>query len=233
MENNIKDAKILIVEDEEHINRLIELVLFSDGFYKISKAYNGQSAYEMIKKDKPDLILLDIMLPQIDGFTLCNKIKHDDELKSVQIIMLSAKKMEEDILKGFENGAVDYIEKPFSNKILLARIKAHLKDISHLSPVKKYIGITLDIDKKIARVDGEDIKLTNFEFKILELFMSNIGYVFSRSKLLNYLRGNGGFDVSERAVDVQIVNLRKKLKNYGQYIETVRGTGYKLKDLTK
>lgn len=233
MENNIKEAKILIVEDEEHINRLIELVLISDGFYKIKKAYDGKCAYQIILEDKPDLILLDVMIPEIDGFTLCKKIKEDENLRSIQIIMLTAKTMEEDILKGFKNGAVDYIAKPFSNNILLARIKAHLNNLDRFNIIKTYKGIILDTDKKSISVDNMLIELTNFEFKILELFMSNVGYVFSRSKLLSYLRGDGGFDVSERAVDVQIVNLRRKLKNYGQYIETVRGIGYKLRDLTK
>lgn len=231
MKKNIKEAKILIVEDEEDINRLIELVLISDGFYKIKKAFDGKHAYEIIKKDKPDLILLDIMLPEIDGYTLCKTIKKDKELQSIQIIMLTAKKMEEDILKGFENGAVDYIEKPFSNKILLARIKAHLENANILDKSIQYRGIILNNNKKIVSIDSENVELTNFEFRLLKVFMSNIGYVFSRSKLLNYLRGDDGFEVSERAVDVQIVNLRKKLKNYGQYIETIRGIGYKLKDL--
>ncbi len=231
MENNIKEAKILIVEDEEHINRLIELVLMSEGFYKIRKAYDGESAYEMIQKDKPDLILLDVMLPKIDGYTLLKKVKEDENLKTIQIIMLTAKKMEEDILKAFENGAVDYIAKPFSNKILVARIKARLNSIDLTKSVKTYKGITLDTAKKVVFIDGENVELTNFEFKILEIFMSNTGYVYSRSKLLNCLRGDDGFEVSERAVDVQIVNLRKKLKHYGHYIETVRGMGYKLRDL--
>lgn len=126
MKNKITDAKILIIEDEPYINRLVELVLQSDGYYKIRKAFDGKEALSMIKSDKPDLILMDVMLPEIDGFSLCKLIKEDKNLNSIQIIMLTAKKMEEDILKGFENGAVDYVSKPFSNKILLARIKAHL-----------------------------------------------------------------------------------------------------------
>ena len=106
---NIKDAKILVVEDEEHINRLIELVLISDGYYKIRKAFDGMEALDLIKMDKPDLVLLDVMLPELDGFSLCKIIKEDNNFKSIQVIMLTAKKMEEDILKGFDNGAIDYI----------------------------------------------------------------------------------------------------------------------------
>lgn len=231
MNTNIKDAKILIVEDEEHINRLIELVLISDGYYRVKKAFDGLEALKIINEDKPDLILLDVMLPELDGFSLCKKIKASKDLPHIQIIMLTAKKMEEDVLKGFESGAIDYISKPFSNKILLARIKAHLENVPLKSLNKTYKDLVLDTDKKVVKINNEYIKLTNFEFKILEVFMSNIGIVFSRSKLLVYLRGDDGFEVSERAVDVQIVNLRQKLKDYGQYIETVRGIGYKLKEL--
>ena len=133
MNTDIKDAKILIVEDEEHINRLIELVLISDGYYRVKKAFDGLEALKIIIEDKPDLILLDVMLPELDGFSLCKKIKVSKDLSHIQIIMLTAKKMEEDVLKGFESGAIDYISKPFSNKILLARIKAH----EHKETIKK------------------------------------------------------------------------------------------------
>lgn len=230
MDKKLTQAKILIVEDEQHINRLIELVLISDGFYKIKKAFDGLEALKIIQKDKPDLILLDVMIPSLDGFNLCKKIKENESLKSIQIIMLTARKMEEDILNGFESGAIDYISKPFSNKILLARIKAHLQNINLNCYTKTYNGIVLNSRKKTLELNGNAINLTNFEFKIIELFMSNVGIVFSRSQLLSYLRGNGGFDVSERAVDVQIVNLRKKLGTVGKKIETVRGVGYKLKE---
>lgn len=231
MEKKITEAKILIVEDEPQINRLIELVLQSAGYYKIQKAFDGEETQELIKKDKPDLILMDVMIPKIDGFTLCKMITDDENLNSIQIIMLTAKKMEEDILKGFENGAVDYISKPFSNKILLARIKARLTNSNINFEIKKYKDIELDSKKKIVTVAGAQTDLTKFEFILLETFMENIGIVFSRSQLLYYLRGDDGFEISERAVDVQIVNLRRKLGSAGADIETVRGVGYKLKEL--
>ncbi len=231
MENKITDAKILIVEDEPQINRLIELVLQSDGYYKIKKAFDGKEALDLIKTDKPDLILMDVMMPEIDGFSLCKLIKEDSNLNSIQIIMLTAKKMEEDILKGFENGAIDYISKPFSNKILLARIKAHLYNSNFVNDRKLYKNIILDNNRKSVQINNELIELTKFEFIILQTFMSNIGVVFSRSQLLSYLRGDDGFEVSERAIDVQIVNLRRKLGEVGTYIETVRGMGYKLKEV--
>lgn len=179
----------------------------------------------MMKSDKPDLVLMDVMIPEIDGFSLCKLIKEDNSLSSVQIIMLTAKKMEEDILKGFESGAIDYISKPFSNKILLARIKAHLMNSSSFEDIKNYKNIVLDNNRKSLKINGKQIELTKFEFIILEKFMSNIGIVFSRSQLLSYLRGDDGFEVSERAIDVQIVNLRRKLGDFGSNIETVRGVG--------
>ncbi len=224
---NIKQAKILIVEDEPQINRLVELVLISYGFCNIKKAFDGIEALELIKKDKPDLILLDVMIPEINGFDLCKIIKNDIYLKSIQVIMLTAKKMEEDILKGFENGAIDYISKPFSNKILLARIKAHLLNTSSENENK---SIKIDDLKKTVTLFDRQIDLTRFEFEILKILLSFKGVVFSRSQLLNHLRGDDGFNVSERAIDVEIVNRRRKLGDFGANIETIRGIGYKLKE---
>lgn len=223
---NTKKAKILIVEDEKHINRLIELVLLSDGYSNIQKAFDGEEAFELIKQSKPDLILLDIMIPKIDGFTLCRKIKQDNNLKDIRIIVITAKTMENDILTGFEKGAADYITKPFNNKILLARINAHLQNY----PLKKENkNLFLNKDNSSVIFNGNEIKLTKFEFKLMTLFINNMGRVFSRSQLLEYLRGDDGYEISERAMDVHIVNLRKKLGS--DNIETVRGLGYKLKDL--
>ncbi len=184
---DILGAKILIVEDEPQINRLIELVLLSDGFYNIKKSFDGADALELIKSEKPDLILLDVMLPSLDGFSLCKKIKEDEYLKNIQVIMLTAKKMEEDILEGFESGAIDYISKPFSNKILLARVKAHLNNINFSS--QSYQNIKIDDSKKAVTIDNKEVELTKFEYKILKIFVSNVGTVFSRPQLLSYLRG--------------------------------------------
>lgn len=231
MEKNIHNAKILIVEDEIQINKLIELVLQSEGYYNIKKAFTGKEVLEILKTYKPDLILTDIMLPELDGFNLCKLIKQDNNFNSVQIIMLTARNLEKDVLKGFETGAVDYITKPFSNKILLARIKAHLQNSAFSNAEKSYKNIILDERCKTVKIKEKKIELTKFEFVILQIFMSNIGIVFSRSQLLSHLRGNDGFDVSERAIDVQIVNLRRKLGDFGACIETVRGMGYKLKEV--
>ena len=228
---SIKDAKILIVEDEIQLNRVMELMLQADGYYKIRCAFDGNEALHLIKTDKPDLILLDVMIPELDGYSLCKIIKNDDNYKNTKIIMITAKKMEEDVLEGFKSGAIDYITKPFSNKILLARIKAHLESLDSIGGIKKYKDIIIDTDKMIVKVQNNEIELTNFEYKILDTFISNVGIVFSRSALLSILRGDEGFNISERAVDVQIVNLRRKLGERGQDIETIRGTGYKLKEI--
>ena len=230
---SIKDANIFIVEDEPQINRLIELVLLSDGYTNIDKFFDGLEAFEKIKEKKPDLVLLDVMLPSMDGFSVCKKIKSNSDLNNTQVIMLTARKMEEDILKGFENGAIDYVSKPFSNKILLARVNAHLSNSNITTSVLKYKDIILDDSKKTVYVENREIELTKFEYIILKLFISNIGIVFSRSKILSYLRGDDGFNVSERAIDVQIVNLRRKLGPSGSDIETIRGLGYKIKELNR
>lgn len=224
-----KNAKILIVEDEQHINRLIELVLISDGYKNILKAFDGKTALDITVKKKPDLILLDVMIPEIDGFSLCKIIKNNEMLKSIPIIMLTARKMEEDILEGFDCGAIDYVTKPFNNKILLARINAHLGE--NLNNELTYKNIIIDkLKHTVQTKDGEVINLTNFEFELLCLFIENQERVYSRSQLLSYLRGDDGFEVSERAMDVQILNLRRKLGKTGANLETIRGVGYKLKD---
>lgn len=168
MSADLTEAKILIVEDEPQINRLIELVLISAGYYKIQKAFDGLKALEIIKTDKPDLVLLDVMIPELDGFNLCKKIKNDASLKSIQVIMLTARKMEEDILKGFENGAIDYISKPFSNKILLARIKAHLENSGINHSNKVYKNIVLDNLKKQLRLMKNLLILQILSLKFLK-----------------------------------------------------------------
>lgn len=224
-----KNAKILIVEDEQHINRLIELVLISDGYKNILKAFNGKTALDITIKEKPDLILLDVMIPEIDGFSLCKIIKNNEMLKSIPIVMLTARKVEEDILEGFGCGAIDYVTKPFNNKILLARINAHLGE--NLNNELTYKNIIIDkLKHTVQTKDGEVINLTNFEFELLCLFIENQERVYSRSQLLSYLRGDNGYEVSERAMDVQILNLRRKLGEIGANLETIRGVGYKLKD---
>ncbi len=164
--------------------------------------------------------------------TLCKIVKQNPKFNSVKVIMLTARRLEDDILQGFENGAIDYITKPFSNKVLLARIKAQL--MSGCSETKSdtmfYKEFSINPDMQVAKLGDEEISLTYSEFEIMKLFVQNPGRVYSRSQLLNVLRGDQGFDIAERAIDVQIVNLRKKLGDFGSNILTVRGVGYKLNE---
>lgn len=224
----IKNFKILIVEDEPYINRLIELALLSDGYKNIMKTYDGETALKLIKANYFDLILLDLLIPKINGYELCKLVKSDKDLKKIPLIIISARKEDEDIIRGFEIGAVDYITKPFSSKVLLARINARLASAEH-NEVIFYGNLKLNLLERTCFAGNKAINLTNFEFELIELFLQNRGRVFTRMQLLNYLRGSGGFEVSQRAVDVQILNLRRKLGSLGKDIMSVRGVGYKLR----
>ena len=227
----VKNSRILIVEDEESISQLIQMVLASDGFENVKVCFDGINALNLMEQWTPDIVLLDVMLPGIDGFGVCQKIKANPILANVKVIMLTARKLEEDVLKGFEQGAIDYITKPFSNKILLARIKAHLSAVAvedNKQEEFKYKDFYMNFATQVAKLGDEAINLTYSEFEIMKLLIKNVGRVYSRSQLLNVLRGDDGFDVAERAIDVQIVNLRRKLGAFGANILTVRGVGYKL-----
>ena len=227
----VKNSRILIVEDEESISQLIQMVLASDGFENVKVCFDGINALNLMEQWTPDIVLLDVMLPGIDGFGVCQKIKSNPIFSNVKVIMLTARKLEEDVLKGFEQGAIDYITKPFSNKILLARIKAHLSAVAvedNKQEEFKYKDFYMNFATQVAKLGDEVINLTYSEFEIMKLLVKNVGRVYSRSQLLSVLRGDDGFDIAERAIDVQIVNLRKKLGAFGANILTVRGVGYKL-----
>ena len=228
----IENSKILVVEDEESISQLIGMVLKSGGFNNVKFAPDGVTALNMIEQWLPDVVLMDIMLPGMDGLTLCKHVKHNPRYNSVKVIMLTARRLEEDVLQGFENGAIDYITKPFSNKVLLARIRAQLSNglSENVNNTMFYKEFSINSDTQVAKLNDREINLTYSEFEIMKLFVQNPGRVYSRSQLLNVLRGDDGFDIAERAIDVQIVNLRKKLGDFGANILTVRGVGYKLKE---
>lgn len=228
----IENSKILVVEDEESISQLIGMVLSSGGFNNVKFASDGVNAFNMVEQWLPDIVLLDVMLPGMDGLTLCKHIKNNPRFNSVKVIMLTARRLEEDVLQGFENGAIDYITKPFSNKVLLARIRAQLSNGLSENPNNTmfYKEFSINPDTQVAKLNNREINLTYSEFEIMKLFVQNPGRVYSRSQLLNVLRGDDGFDIAERAIDVQIVNLRKKLGDFGANILTVRGVGYKLKE---
>ena len=223
---------ILIVEDEEDILELVKYNLSKEG-YRVAGAASGEAALKSARNSLPDLILLDLMLPGIDGLDVCKILKNDTKTKLIPIIMLTAKGEESDIVAGLEVGADDYITKPFSPKVLVARVRTALrrgarrgaKDDATL----KVHNIVIDPGRHEVLVSGKPTELTLTEFLILHLLARHPGWVFSRYQIVNEIRGEDTI-VTDRSVDVQIVGLRRKLGDAGQNIETVRGVGYKLKE---
>ncbi len=225
------EEKILVIDDEFAICELIKMNLEAGGYSNIQTANDGESALKLIFDWLPDLILLDWMLPKIDGLTICKRLKNSPATSNIPVIILSAKSRENDIVEGLEAGANDYITKPFSNKILLARIKSQLRNTtSSTADILNYKNLSINFEQRNVKISDVTIDLTYSEFEILSIFARHPGKVYTRSQLLSALRGDSGFDVAERAIDVQIVNLRKKLGEYGKYIETIRGIGYRVKE---
>lgn len=223
--------KILIVDDEKDLVMLVKYNLEKDG-YKVETAYNGEDALFLARKARPALIILDLMLPGIDGLEVCKRLKVDPELANVAIIMLTAKGEEADITLGIKLGADDYVTKPFSPKELVARVQAVLRRSKNTSTTKDYIKIdnlTMDLYKHEVTINNEPVELTLAEFKLLHQLLSRPGCVFTRDRLLDAVSGAETF-VLGRTVDVHIVSLRKKLKDYASRIVTIRGIGYKFKD---
>lgn len=224
--------KILIVEDDEDIRELIAFNLEMSG-YKIIKCDNGEDAVKTAAGEQPDLILLDVMLPGIDGFEVCRKIKKNNSLTEIPVIMLTARTDDDDIITGLETGADDYITKPFRPKILLARVKTALrrKSVSVNEDADSLVlnihGISIDHKRYEVKLNGEEVHLSVTEFSILEYLAQNPGFVYSRNQIIDTVKGNG-YAVTERSVDVQILGIRKKLGDFGRYIETVRGIGYRM-----
>lgn len=227
--------KILVVDDETYIVELVKFNLEKEGF-KVIVAYDGVSALEQVKAESPDLIVLDIMLPVMDGLEVCHTLKQDENFNSIPIIMLTAKGGEIDTVLGLETGADDYITKPFSPRELLARIKARLRAVKILA-AEKAVGIKAYVFKDLILVPekyeafiGEaKLELTPKEFELLRLLTTNQGKVFTREMLLEKVWGYE-FSGDTRTVDVHIRHLRQKLNDdstYPDYIETVRGVGYK------
>ncbi|MCT4660742.1 MAG: response regulator transcription factor [Tissierellales bacterium] len=227
-------SKILVVDDAEHIVELIQFNLENEG-HEVSTAYDGREALGKVEDDFPDLILLDLMLPGIDGIEVCRRIRSSEKTKNIPIIMITAKGEEIDKVLGLEIGADDYITKPFGVRELLARVKAMLRrsrrvDDQSAEKYYKAYGIELDIEKHEVFKDGSKIELTYKEFELLKLLFENRGKVLTRDELLDKIWGYDYFGET-RTVDVHIRHLRKKLGENKEnvMIETVRGVGYKLK----
>ncbi len=222
--------KILLIEDEEDIAALIKLQAEIAG-YKLSVAIDGLNGYEAIEREKPDVIVLDIMLPGQNGLDLCRKIKNNTALKHIPIIMISAKSEETDVVLGLELGADDYVTKPFSPRVLFSRVKAVLRRHSENEKPKQSLHFgeySLDIEQYTAKRKDKMIPLTLSEFGILRRMASHPGKVLTRNQLLDDLSSDDAF-VVDRNIDVHIAALRKKLGPHFDYIETVRGVGYRFK----
>lgn len=222
--------RILIVDDEPHIIELVKFNLEITGF-EVLEATDGQQAIQITKKEKPDLVLLDLMLPIIDGFEVCRILRKNSETREIPIIILTAKSEEVDKILGFEIGADDYITKPFSPRELVARVRAVLRRAKSVNDSTRIEArdIIIDVDKYEVIVRGEKKDFTPKQFDLLKILMSNPGKVFSREYLLENV---WGYDYlgDTRTVDVHIRHLRQKIEEDSEnpnLIETVRGVGYK------
>ena len=221
--------KILIVDDEQNILELLEYNLKKEG-YDVLRADTGEKAVEMLSEHQPDIVLLDQMLPGIDGLGVLKKIRSTEKLSDVPVIMVTARAEEVDKIIGLELGADDYVTKPFSVRELVARVKAHLRRSQRLEPLPPsmmaYKTLKLDTSNYKAYVDDTEIKLTLKEFELLGLLMASNAQVLTRDIILNKVWGYDYFGET-RTVDVHVTNLRRKLGKYGDCIETVRGVGYR------
>ena len=224
--------KILVVDDEEDILELVRYNLSREG-YRVTGTLTGEDALRKVRSDAFDLIILDLMLPGMDGLAFTKTLKNDSRLRSIPIIMLTAKGEESDIVAGLELGADDYITKPFSPKVMIARVRAvlrrHKEEPQDEMAVVKIHDLEINPGRRSVLAKDDPIDLTYTEFQVLLILAKRPGWVFTRSQIVDLIRGND-YPVTDRSVDVQIVGLRKKLGVFGKYIETVRGVGYRFKE---
>jgi DNA-binding response OmpR family regulator len=223
--------RLLLIEDEVDIASLVKLQAELSG-YKMHVEVDGLNGYRAIEREKPDLVILDLMLPGQNGLDVCRKMKNNPALRNIPVVILSAKGDELDIILGLELGADDYITKPFSPKILFSRVKALLrrgKEPEKIAKVLTFGEFTLEVDRYILRKDDTHINVTLSEFGILKRLLSNRGKVLSRNQLLDDIHNDDSFIV-DRNIDVHIASLRKKLGPHFDWIETVRGVGYRFKE---
>lgn len=218
---------ILVVDDEQDILDLIAYNLEKEG-YSVRKATSGEAAQKLITESKPDLVLLDVMLPGISGVDLCKKLKNNEHTRNIPVVLLTARSEETDVVVGLELGADDYITKPFRTRELLARLKAHLRrgqDQPQSDGVLTVGKLSIDPARRLVTLAGKPLELTYTEFEVLQVLARQPGRVFTRYQIVDAVRGKD-YPVTDRSVDVQITGLRKKL-GAADYIETVRGVGYR------
>ena len=227
--------RILIIEDDSEIQEMLKYAFAQEG-WKLIQVRTGEEGLECLRKEGADCVVLDIMLPGMDGFKALKKIRAEENFRGLPIIMCTARGEEADVVTGLELGADDYVVKPYSPRVLAARIRAGLRRKETAASLEgsggksfyKYGALSLDVEKHACFLDGTPLDLFATEFAILAHFMSHPDIVFSRQKLITAIRGSD-YPVTDRSVDVQILGLRKKLKGAGDMIETIRGVGYRFK----
>jgi two-component system phosphate regulon response regulator PhoB len=228
----VSREKILVVDDEEDILELVRYNLAREG-YQVVCVETGEKALKAVKSEPVDLVVLDLMLPGIDGLEVARMLKKDSKTAAIPLIMLTAKGEEADVVAGLELGADDYITKPFSPRVLAARVRAVIRRRSAEPPddasTLTVHEMVIDPGRRSVLVLGEPVDLTYTEFQVLSVLARRPGWVFTRSQIVDRVRGDD-YPVTDRSVDVQIVGLRKKLGPAGKYIETVRGVGYRFKE---
>jgi two-component system phosphate regulon response regulator PhoB len=224
--------RILVIEDERNILELIAYNLTREG-YQVSGAPTGEEGLRQCREEHPDLVLLDLMLPGIDGLEVCRRLKAANETRHIPVIMVTAKGEEADVVTGLEIGADDYLAKPFSPRVMVARVRAVLRRREEPSEAEADVmnrgALSLHRGRREVRVNGELTMLTYTEFELLWLLARRPGWVLTRDQIVNAVRG-ADYHVTDRAVDVQVVGLRRKLGAAGERIETVRGVGYRFKE---
>ena len=229
----LKTEKIVVIEDETDILEVIAYNLKREG-YEVVTSTSGEDGLEKIEKTKPNLVVLDLMLPEVDGIELCRKLKADPVTQGIPVIMVTAKGEESDVVLGLGVGADDYVTKPFSPRELTARVKAVLRRSKGRAEVDKgerlaFEGIVIDPQRHEVKVDDESVLLTATEFRLLHFLASHPGRVFTRDHLLTRVIGDDAI-VIDRNIDVHVRAIRKKLGSRRELIETIRGVGYRFKD---
>jgi len=224
--------RILVVDDEEDLLELIRYNLSKEG-YQVQCVATGEVAIQVARAQLPDLILLDLLLPAVDGLGVCKILKSDPKTQHIPIMMVTAKTEEADVVSGLELGADDYITKPFSPRVLLARIRVvlrrKLKQSLEDPTTIKVREIVIHPGRHEVLLEGKPVDLTFTEFRLLQFLARKPGWAFSRTQIVDAVKGED-YPVTERSVDVQVAGLRKKLGHFGHYIETVRGVGYRFKE---
>ena len=225
--------RIVVIEDEPDILEVIRHNLTREGF-RVSFAADGEEGYQMVVDQRPDLVLLDLMLPGMDGLEVCRRLKEDPATRSVPVVMVTAKGEESDNVLGLGLGADDYVPKPFSPRELLARVRAVLRRTARQdeSSVKERIvrdGVDIDAGRHRVRVDEETIPFTATEFRLLHFLATRPGRIFTREQLVGRVIGESVV-VTERNIDVHVRSIRKKLRKYRDLVETVRGVGYRFRE---